>query len=44
VSVAVTHPLGKTGGTMGLALVGGGENRVGVYQKFMPVLSLGMTF
>jgi uncharacterized protein (TIGR02001 family) len=44
VSVAVTHPLGKTGGTMGLTLVGGGENRVGAYQKFMPVLSVGMTF
>ena len=44
VSVGVTHPLGKTGGTMGLTLVGGGENRVGTYQKFMPVLSLGMTF
>lgn len=44
VSVGVTHPLGKTGGTMGLTLVGGGENRVGAYQKFMPVLSLGMTF
>jgi len=44
VSVGVTHPLGKTGGTMGLTLVGGGENRTGVYQKFMPVLSLGMTF
>lgn len=44
VSVGVTHPLGKTGGTMGLTLVGGGETRDGVYQKFMPVLSLGMTF
>jgi uncharacterized protein (TIGR02001 family) len=44
VSVALTHPLGKTGGTMGLTLVGGGEDRFGVYQKFMPVLSLGMTF
>ncbi len=44
VSVSLTHPLGKTGGTMGLTLVGGGENRVGAYQKFMPVLSLGMTF
>ena len=44
VSVTLSHPLGKTGGTMGLTVVGGGENRYGVYQKFMPVLSLGMTF
>ena len=44
VSLTLSHPLGKTGGTMGLTVVGGGEDRVGVYQKFTPVLSLGMTF
>jgi len=43
-SVTLSHPLGKTGGTMGLTVVGGGENRNGVYQKWMPVLSVGMTF
>jgi uncharacterized protein (TIGR02001 family) len=43
-SVTLSHPLGKTGGNMGLTLVGGGENRVGAYQKWMPVLSIGMTF
>lgn len=44
VSVTLSHPLGKTGGTMGLTVVGGGEDRFSIYQKFMPVLSLGMTF
>lgn len=44
VSVTLSHPLGKTGGTMGITLVGGGKDRVGNYQKLMPVLSLGMTF
>jgi uncharacterized protein (TIGR02001 family) len=43
-SVTLSHPLGKTGATMGLTLVGGGENRYGVYQKWMPVLSVGATF
>ena len=42
--VTVSHPVGKTGATMGLTVVGGGEDRFGVYQKYMPVLSLGMTF
>ncbi len=44
VSVALTHPLGKTGGTMGLSLIGGGTDRFGAYQKWEPVLSFGMTF
>jgi uncharacterized protein (TIGR02001 family) len=44
VSLTLSHPLGKTGGSMGLTVVGGGEDRFGVYQKFTPVLSLGMTF
>ena len=43
-SATLSHPLGKTGATMGLTLVGGGENRTGVYQKWMPVLSVGATF
>jgi uncharacterized protein (TIGR02001 family) len=43
-SVTLSHPLGKTGGTMGVTVVGGGEDRYGNYQKWMPVLSLGMTF
>lgn len=43
-SVGLSHPLGKTGGTMGLTIVGGGSDRFGAYQKYMPVLSLGMTF
>jgi uncharacterized protein (TIGR02001 family) len=44
VSATLSHPLGKTGATMGLTVVGGGEDRNGVYQKWMPVLSVGMTF
>jgi len=43
-SATLSHPLGKTGATMGLTLVGGGEDRAGVYQKWMPVLSVGATF
>jgi uncharacterized protein (TIGR02001 family) len=43
-SATLSHPLGKTGATMGLTLVGGGEDRNGVYQKWMPVLSVGATF
>ncbi len=43
-SFTLSHALGKTGGTMGLTLVGGGEDRYGVSQKWMPVLSVGMTF
>jgi hypothetical protein len=42
-SATLSHPLTKTS-TMGLTLVGGGEDRNGVYQKWMPVLSVGMTF
>jgi len=44
VNVALSHPLGKTGATMGLSVVGGGVDRWGKFQKYMPVLSLGMTF
>lgn len=44
VSLTLSHPLGKTGATMGVTAVGGGENRFGVYQKPMMVLSLGATF
>jgi len=43
VSLTLSHPLTKTS-TMGLTAVGGGENRFGVYQKPMMVLSVGMTF
>jgi uncharacterized protein (TIGR02001 family) len=42
-SVTLSHPLTKTS-TMGLTAVGGGEDRVGTYQKAMMVLSLGATF
>jgi len=42
-SVTLSHPLTKTS-TMGLTAVGGGEDRYGVYQKAMMVLSLGATF
>ena len=44
VNVTLSHPLGKTGGSMGLSVVGGGVDRFGVYQKYEPVLSFGMTF
>ncbi|MBI3546817.1 MAG: hypothetical protein HY081_09550 [Gammaproteobacteria bacterium] len=43
-SLGISHPLGKTGGTMGLTVTGGGKDRFGVYQKYMPVLNFGMTF
>lgn len=43
VSLTLSHPLTKTS-TMGLTAVGGGEDRYGVYQKPMMVLSFGATF
>lgn len=42
-SVTLSHPLTKTS-TMGLTVVGGGEDRYGQYQPGTMVLSLGATF
>jgi uncharacterized protein (TIGR02001 family) len=43
ISVTLSHPLTKTS-TMGLTVVGGGEDRFGNYQPGTMVLSLGATF
>ncbi|MHB8455709.1 MAG: hypothetical protein ACYDDO_13690 [Acidiferrobacterales bacterium] len=44
VGPGLSHSFGKTGGTMGLTMVGGGKDRFCNLQNFMPVLDCGMTF
>jgi uncharacterized protein (TIGR02001 family) len=43
-NLSLTHPLGKTGATMGVTFIMGGEDRYGTDQKDTVVLSLGSTF
>lgn len=43
-TLGVTHPLGNTGGTMGLSFIVGGKDRYAVKQKNQIVASVGFSF